>query len=150
MARQFTSSTHVGGTGRTFSSSPSFMLRASRRVPADRDTALTLAEAVVPKDFVPNPQGFDSPTGAPTKAALEEVCPAHGLAVTVPAATARKAQVLIMFVSVFERRNRETRVCGGRLAKYCSSLFPLCHAVVFLLLLGRNEKKSGHMRAHNL
>lgn len=49
---------------------------------------------------VPKPHGADRPTGAPTKAALFDACPAHGLPVATPAATARKAQVFIMIIGI--------------------------------------------------
>lgn len=75
------------------------MLRASRRARADRDTAPTRAEVgVLLTHRVPKPQGDDCPTGAPTKAALFDACPAHGLAVATPADTARRAQVFIMML----------------------------------------------------
>lgn len=81
---------------RTFSSSPSFMLRAFQRASADRAAAPTL-ELVLLSQRVPKPHGLDRATGAPTKAAPdEEVCPVHAFASAVPAAAARIAQVLIM------------------------------------------------------
>lgn len=76
------------------------MFKASRRAPADRDTLLTRAVVdvgVVWSHRVPKPQGADLPTGAPTKAAFFDAWPVHGLAFATPAATARRAQVLIMF-----------------------------------------------------
>ncbi len=45
---------------------------------------------------VPKPHGADLPTGAPTNAAFFDAWPVHGLAFATPAATARRAQVLIM------------------------------------------------------
>lgn len=84
---------------RTFSSSPSFMFKASRRAPADRDTDATRAVVevgVLCSQRDPNPHGADRPTGAPTNAALFDAWPAHGLAVATPAVTASRAQVLIM------------------------------------------------------
>lgn len=98
-----TSPAHTAGTqqnnyrARTFSSSPSFMLTASRRAAADRDTAPTRAVVgVLLSHREPKPHGVDRPTGAPTKAALFDAWPTHGLAVAVPAATARRAQVFII------------------------------------------------------
>ena len=76
------------------------MFKASRRAPADRDTLLTRAVVdvgVVWSHRVPKPQGADLPTGAPTNAAFFDAWPVHGLAFATPAATARRAQVLIMF-----------------------------------------------------
>lgn len=75
------------------------MLKASRRAPADRDTDATRAVVevgVLCSHRAPNPHGADRPTGAPTKAALFDAWPAHGLAVAAPAITASRAQVLIM------------------------------------------------------
>ena len=79
---------------RTFSSSPSFILRASKRDNADRETAPTLA--VVLDHCVFKPHGAARPKGVPTKAAVAEDCPVHELASAVPAAAARRAHVLIM------------------------------------------------------
>lgn len=75
------------------------MLSAFRRVPADLDTAPTRAVVevgVLVTHRVPKPHGLARPTGAPTNAAFADGCPAHGLAVAIPDATARRAQVLIM------------------------------------------------------
>lgn len=75
------------------------MLKASRRAPADRDTVLTRAVVdvgVVWSHRVPKPHGDDLPTGVPTNAAFFDAWPVHGLAFATPAATARRAQVLIM------------------------------------------------------
>lgn len=79
----------------TFSSSPSFMLRAPKRSPAYRETELTRAVADWPLSHLdPIPHGVAA--GAPTKAAFDdEACPAHGLAVATPA-VASKAHVLII------------------------------------------------------
>lgn len=71
------------------------MLSASTRETAVRESRAVVDVGVLLSHRVPKPHGLARPTGVPTKAALDP-CPAHGLAVAVPAATARSAQVLTM------------------------------------------------------